>query len=347
MLRFDGVPSLVMSGISRASVATSQRRLAEAQKELDSGRHHDMGLALGSGMGADIGLRLQLAEITQARDLAAQGKARAGMTQSALQAVSKLAGDFLSTLSGARGAAQGQQLASDAARSALAAMTDLLNTTFAGQYLFGGLNADAPPLREFAGGQAEAAIAVAFQTEFGIDQQDPAVSQISAAAMSAFLDGSFAGLFAASAWTGAWSNASNGNLLLRTGSGLNLDASSSANAPFAPKLAQAFSMMMALGQSGLSRGAFEATADKAVALLSEAQWDLGQEQSLIGIAQQRLTAFADASEKRKFAVTQAIRAIESVDPYEAATRVNSLMTQLETSYAITARISRMSLLSYL
>jgi flagellar hook-associated protein 3 FlgL len=36
-----------------------------------------------------------------------------------------------------------------------------------------------------------------------------------------------------------------------------------------------------------------------------------------------------------------------VDSYEAATRINLLMSQLETSYALTGRISRMSLLSYI
>ena len=347
MLRFDGTPSLVLSGISRLSVATSQQRLAEAQKELETGRHHDMGLTLGSGIGADFALRLQLSEITQTQDIIAQGSARAGMTQAALQSISQLAADFFTTLSGARGAEQGQQLASEAARSALAALRDLLNTTYAGQYLFGGLNSESPPLSRFDGGQPEAVIDAAFQAEFGIGRQDPGVSAISGAAMSAFLDGDFADLFLAPAWAGTWSNASAGNLLLRVGSSLSVDVSSSANAPFVPKLAQAFSMMMALGQNQLSSGAFEVTVDKAISLLSEAQFSLGQEQSRIGLAQQRVSALGEASEKRKFTVTQAINAIESVDPYEAATRVNSLMTQLETSYAITARISRMSLLSYI
>ena len=40
-------------------------------------------------------------------------------------------------------------------------------------------------------------------------------------------------------------------------------------------------------------------------------------------------------------------ALESVDPYEASTRVNTLLTQIETSYALTARIQQLSLLDYL
>jgi flagellar hook-associated protein 3 FlgL len=36
-----------------------------------------------------------------------------------------------------------------------------------------------------------------------------------------------------------------------------------------------------------------------------------------------------------------------VDPFEASTRVAALMTQVETAYAMTARIQNLSLLKYL
>jgi flagellar hook-associated protein 3 FlgL len=35
--------------------------------------------------------------------------------------------------------------------------------------------------------------------------------------------------------------------------------------------------------------------------------------------------------------------LEGVDPYEASTRVNALISQIETSYALTARIQQLSL----
>ncbi|NJM28730.1 MAG: hypothetical protein HC855_00075 [Rhizobiales bacterium] len=38
---------------------------------------------------------------------------------------------------------------------------------------------------------------------------------------------------------------------------------------------------------------------------------------------------------------------EGVDQYEAAMRMNQLMTQLEASYAITAKISKLTLADYL
>ena len=58
----------------------------------------------------------------------------------------------------------------------------------------------------------------------------------------------------------------------------------------------------------------------------------------------------DISERIKLQVdlfTNNIRDLEGVDPYEASTRISSLMTQIETSYTLTARIQQLSLVRYL
>ncbi|MGL4397205.1 MAG: flagellin, partial [Hyphomicrobium sp.] len=39
--------------------------------------------------------------------------------------------------------------------------------------------------------------------------------------------------------------------------------------------------------------------------------------------------------------------LESVDPAEVSVRVTALMTQIETSYALTARLHQLSLVNYL
>ena len=46
-------------------------------------------------------------------------------------------------------------------------------------------------------------------------------------------------------------------------------------------------------------------------------------------------------------MTNHIGVLEGVDPYEASTRVSALLTQVETAYAMTARIQKLSLLKYL
>ena len=208
------------------------------------------------------------------------------------------------------------------------------------------MNSDAPPLVAYAGSAAEAEVDNAFLAQFGMTQDDANVSQITGSAMADFLDTAFANLFTPTAWVSNWSQASSTNVLHRIGTH-QIDTASNANASFVPKLAQAFTMIAELGQGKLSQAAFEATVDKATQLLSEAQIEIGSEQSRIGIGQQQMTAAQLTYEKSRDAATAAISSLESVDPYEAATRVNMLMSQLETSYSVTGRISRLSILNYI
>ena len=42
-----------------------------------------------------------------------------------------------------------------------------------------------------------------------------------------------------------------------------------------------------------------------------------------------------------------IGGLEGIDPYEASTRISNLLTQIETSYALTARIQQLSLIDYI
>jgi flagellar hook-associated protein 3 FlgL len=42
-----------------------------------------------------------------------------------------------------------------------------------------------------------------------------------------------------------------------------------------------------------------------------------------------------------------VDALEGVDPYEASSRLSALMNQIETAYAMTGRIQKLSLLNYL
>ncbi len=347
MLRLNMIPSILLSNASKASIGQSQAQLVEAQRELSTGRHHDIGLVLGSRTGVAVGLRMKHEEIVQLGQAAAQADVMAGVTQSTLNSIDELAANFLSILSGARGAAQGQQLVSVAARAALESLASLINTSFDGQYIFGGINSDMPPLFGYSGGSPEAAVDTAFQTAFGIASSDPAVLEITAPEMEAFLAGGFSDLFVAAEWSANWSSASATNHMQRLGNGQQIDVSSSANNSFVRKLARALSMMTSLGQGNLSQGAFEKTADAAISLLSESKLGIGGEQSRIGIAQQTLAMSLQDAGRMKFATAEAIGAMESVDPYEAAAHVNALMTQLESSYAITGRISRMSLLNYI
>jgi flagellar hook-associated protein 3 FlgL len=80
--------------------------------------------------------------------------------------------------------------------------------------------------------------------------------------------------------------------------------------------------------------------DHAVAGLTQLQASAGAMQAGVKTANDALAV------QQNFLETQ-IGAMENVDPATTATRVNALMTQIETSYTLTSKIQQLSLAKYL
>jgi flagellar hook-associated protein 3 FlgL len=67
----------------------------------------------------------------------------------------------------------------------------------------------------------------------------------------------------------------------------------------------------------------------------------------MGVSEGRVTKANEALQAQKDVVATYIGELEGVDPYEASVQMNTLLTQMEASYALTARIQQMTLLNYL
>lgn len=349
-MQIDGVATLVMTNMLRDSIKRSQQDLAEAQLEFSTGRHADVGLTLGAGTGRDLTWRAQLAELQSLSDGNKLAGTRLDLTQSALSQMRDVASSFMATLTAVRGAQDGQTTARAAAQSALSSLTGLLNTSYGGQFLFAGIASDKQPVADYPGspaGAAKTAVDAAFLGAFGFDQSSASVTGIGAAAMQNFLDNDFAALFAPAAWSATWSQASDTVTATRIDTGQRIDSGVSANADPFRSLAQAFTMMIDMGSGQLNQTAFETVIDAALKLTGESVLGIGNVQSQLGIAQNRISSATEHIGLRIDTITAGIGAIEGVDSYEAANRANTLQTQLEASYALTGRIARLTILNYI
>jgi flagellar hook-associated protein 3 FlgL len=334
----------------RFSIHEAQRRLADAQIEISTGRHADQGLKLGGRTAETVALRNQHERNASLIDMNELAKTELGGTQSTLTAIADLAHQFTATVIGARNAVNGQQAVKDAAQAALAKFTSLANATGNGQFLFGGINTDAEPLADYLispATAAKAAVDTAFLAQFGFAQSSPSASTISPAQMDAFLTGNFDALFTAANWQGAWSQAANENRTLRVDQSFMVESSTNANELAFRELAGALTMAFDLGTGNLNQGAFEKIVDRASAQAASAAQNLGNIQARLGRVQQTVTEAIDVLKDRNGVLSKQILALEGADSYEAATRVNALTTQLEASYSLTARIGRLSLLNYI
>ena len=67
----------------------------------------------------------------------------------------------------------------------------------------------------------------------------------------------------------------------------------------------------------------------------------------LGTQQQVVEQTLSTQRDRQDLYNSQVLSLEGVDPYEAATRLNSLQTQLEATYAVTSRLSRLSFLNFM
>ena len=336
---------------TRLSAMKLQAKVAEAQKEVTTGRFTDVGMNLGYRTGETVSLRLEYTRLSNIVDANALVAGRLEATQATLTGVVGNAQGFISTLIAARSSSdQGPQIVTSEGQAGLKFLTEALNTSFGGAHLFAGINADVKPVSDYFSepmSAARQAVADAFEAQFGFSQSDPQAKDIPAADMQAFLENAFADLFEGDDWTTNWSAASDQNVRSRISTYELIETSPNSNDMAFRKLASAYVMAFDLGAGNLNEATFKAVMDQAVKVTGEALGELAKVQANLGTAQQRVADANDRMSIQMNLMSTHINALESVDPYEAATRVNSLMTQIETAYALTARIQKLSLLNYL
>jgi flagellar hook-associated protein 3 FlgL len=349
-MKTSSVSTSALSEVMRRYVLDMQAQLLTSQKEAASGRLADVGLGLGQQTARSISFRHDYARLSGIIDSNGLVATRLDGTQSALDGMQSIAQEFLDALAVAHDGSGDPSLIRTAAENALKSLTASLNVTVNGEYLFAGIDTDTKPLSDYFAdppSAARQAVADAFLARFGVSQTSPEAADISAEDMQDFLDNDFAALFDDAAWTSDWSQASSRNVTSRISTNELIATGTNANEPAFRKLAEAFTMVADLGVGNLGDPAATAVIDTAMKAVGEAIGGLTSLRANLGAAQARVSNANDRMSVERDILSTQINALEAVDPYETATRVNALLTQIETSYALTGRIQNLSLLNYL
>jgi flagellar hook-associated protein 3 FlgL len=344
------VSTQAVSTATRLSILKMQAELTKANSEASSGRAADVGLAAGPRTGQTISLRQDLSRLDALKDANGTASARLDATQAALDGMIADGQSFLQNLIAVRRGSNAKTVIGPDAADKLSALIRGLDTTTSGQYVFAGINTDVKPVADYVSTPASAAksaIDAAFVAAFGTTQTGAGVGAISASAMQSFLGGPFSGLYGAASWTANWSGASSQAIQSRVSPTDVIATSISANEPAFRDLAKAYTMVTDLGAVNLSDAAYQTVIDGAIAAVSQGLDELTDAGARVGQAQARLKDADTRIDAQKDILTRHIDSIETVDPYDASTRVNSLTTQLELSYKITAQMQQLSLLNYL
>ncbi|KFB09174.1 flagellar hook-associated family protein [Nitratireductor basaltis] len=343
------VSSSAISQTMRNHMMRMQVELVQRQQEVTTQRLADPGATLGARAGFSFSMTRDIQRLENLLDSNGLAANRLSATQNALEQFSNVSQDLLSTLTAAVSGVSDTSIVRAAATRSLESVTSILNTNMNGEYLFAGINTDVKPVNEFTapGSPNQAQFDTYFQTHFGFPQSDPAAASITAAQMNDFIDNTLLPGFLGTDWQAAWSNASNETITSRITLNETAQTSTTANSIGMRKVALATAMTSDLLKIPLSEETQKALYTKATALVGEAVADVARVQSEVGVAEIRVKDATDRVEAQIDLSKLFVNEMEGVDPYEASTKLNELLTQIETSYALTARIQQLSLLRHL
>jgi flagellar hook-associated protein 3 FlgL len=165
--------------------------------------------------------------------------------------------------------------------------------------------------------------------------------------MQDFLNNEFSNLFSDANWSANWSAASDKPVNSRISRTETADTSVTANDNTFRQLTQAFTMISGLGFQNLNSATQQVVMQQATQLVSNGIGSLTKVQSFLGVTQQRVSDSNDQIDTQIDFLNKSIDGLESVDTAAVTTKISDLSTALEAAYAVTNRLSNLSIMDYL
>lgn len=345
------VSSYATQNSMRLIVNRAQQEIQKLQTEVVTGRYEDIGVELGGRTADAVMLHRDFEQYTTIKDVNSLVANRLEASQSGLEQNSESAQSMMEALVIASGADDEglRGVAVAKVKHALEAFIDASNLTSNGEYLFAGINTDQRPINDYfdTGSTAKASFDAAFSTYFGFAQTSTLTSTITAAQMQDFLDNTVEPMFTGAAWTTDWSNASDTAMKSRIAKDETIQSSVSANEDGFRNFGFAATISYEMLNIGLSSEAQKVLVDKAIASAGKAISGTDDERTILGISQSRVERANELLQVQSNIAQLYVSELEEIDIYEASTRVNALMAQVETSYSITSRLQQLNLIDYL
>ena len=349
-MKMSFVSTQAIQNAMRLTVQRAQAEIVATQSEVVTGRHADVGLELGATTARSVSLNREVQRMQVIIDSNTLVNHRLTASQQALGQMAESAQQVLDQLIGVHGINELGRL--DVTRQTVLAsfesFSSTANTSANGEYLFAGINTDVKPLASYAdGSQAKASFDAAFLAHFGFDQDDAAVASITPPQMDDFLTNVVEPLILGAGWYADWSSADDTPMTSRINRNEVVESSTTVNSDGVRNMAMAsviVTEMLAVSLSGDTR---ELLVNRAIDYAGSAVSGINFEQTKLGMSEQRISRSNESLSTQMNLMSLHIGELENVDVYEASTRLNTLLAQVETSYTLTARIQQLSLTNYL
>lgn len=330
-MALTSIGDLAQSLMLRRSMASTKTEIHRLTQESTTGVVSDPARHLSGDLGALSALRADLRRTEGFQTARATVQLHVDGQQTVLQRLNTRATELSASLVSAGDTGQSMTLTTMAlnARAALSEAVSALNTQVAGRSLFSGKTTDRPALPS-----AEALLASLGAITGGLS---------SAADIEAAVDGWFSSTAGfASAYGG---DDPIGRVAIARGQEADLNLT--AEAPAIRDTLRGFALAALAQDAGLpgaERSALVSAAGQTLLNSSAARADLAAE---LAVTQNQIAEAEAQNSSATTALEIAQVDLIGVDDYDAATRLSAAQTRLETIYAITARMSALSLVNYL
>jgi flagellar hook-associated protein 3 FlgL len=337
-MSFSSIGDLAQSFQMRRSNVVLQQRLSVLSEELTGGRKADVASAVSNDFSALAGYERSLKTLASYRMAAAEAATFVQSMQLSLEtaqnALSEAAPGLLSATTTSDPVLVGAVTA-DAKQKFLATVS-VLNTQIGGRYLFSGAATDQRPL--ITGQDMLGALSLATAGQATVGGYVAAVDAWfdAPAGGGGYLDMAYGG----SAQTLA---------PMRIGSGEEVSVTLTAADPQIREMLKGLALASLVSEGALAgdvqgRAQLTRTAGQ-IAMSSDGA--LAGLRANVGVWQAHIDLVETRNASEASSVELARNGIVAADPYETASALEELQTRLETLYALTARLSRLSLADYL
>lgn len=347
------VSTLSLARQTRNNVRVTQMEMQTLQQELSTGRKIDVAGSLGSRAAALLDLHNVRTEIDQFQTAMSSQASRMVAMQDALTVVGETTSKVrdLALAASGGGSETTSAVIDNAAKDALRTVTNMLNSSMGGRFLFGGTRFDRAPIQ--AGDQVAAS---------GLSPND-AVQQVltaagpltNAADVDAMIDGpnGLTALFndtrvpAAGNFSNTFFHGSTDTVVARAEGSVTITYGATAGDQAVRDLLKGLHLLRAVPSDSVPEAAYQRVAERAWTMINSATAQLTETQSILGLEQQTIQRTQDRLEVEQTLVATQIVKLEEADPYEATLRLDVLRNQLEATFAVTSSLGKLSLANYL
>ena len=352
-MRISFTSNLAMQNSMRQTVSKSQSELQKAQTEVSTGTYADQGIALGYQSGRSVNLTTEKARLNSIMDSNSIVTQRLSASQSSLTNMSSNVQTSLNSLIALSGSDDQTLLdtTTQSLQSQLDAFISSGNTSANGEYLFSGINTSDQPLKAYDDSSAAKASFKTALSNYMSTNGIATMSDFTVTQMQDFVENTLAPMYDASSgtdtWKTDWSNASDTNMTSRINTSETVQSSTNANNDGFRKYALASVMGIELLGTDINSDVRQYVSKTAISYMGEAVAGVYSERSALGLSEARVKTANTTISTQVNIVETAFNNMNEVDAYEASTKVNNLLSQVEASYTLTSRIQKLSLANYL